>query len=393
MKASAVLDTAREVKNIVSDKTGTLTIDSMMYAWPQRCPQWRDVHRLGPLLLLTTNDSRPNPQYCREAHEQQVHGHIGTHIAVPPHVDARLALCPTLCTTSEEGAIYHSLSQSPAERAKWQACSSGGSDIGSPTPTTLTPRPDASDTLPRGAAAMVSNECSPATLPPPATSVGVQSDEHFHYVVEYESGREARSAVPPVNILAVHASGSVRAVEHVRVLWHYLGGFEPEHVARFSLVSMWRRPAQLGECVWSDVHVRASACDAHLAALGWQRIGTAFLIAQGGGDVVARMCGDAAAAWEAEELRKNPDRTLSHALAELPNLMQVQNDAAQPLRLERGQVLAMHESLKVRCPCPRLHSALVWGARAPRDAMPPAVRCVARAGCRRLHAGVPVQVW
>ena len=100
------------MRNVVSDKTGTLTQDGMTYEWPLRFTaapveanssagfdldprsQWVDptepptpvpgaatatgsedddeavarqqwwTHGAGPLLLLATNDSAPNPQYA-----------------------------------------------------------------------------------------------------------------------------------------------------------------------------------------------------------------------------------------------------------------------------------------------------------------------------------------
>jgi hypothetical protein len=113
IKNTAVLESLREVRNVVSDKTGTLTVDGMSYTWPVRfstgesgsaasasastagvdadpCSQFVDPtepdplvagsdssggdakeasqlqywrHGAGPLLLLATNDSVPNPQY------------------------------------------------------------------------------------------------------------------------------------------------------------------------------------------------------------------------------------------------------------------------------------------------------------------------------------------
>jgi hypothetical protein len=104
-----------------------------------------------------------------------------------------------------------------------------------------------------------------------------------------------------------------------RALAHHRGSFEPEFVARISVISLWiAGPGDSEVANGYDASPDTSPDDsrAAVAAAGWTFVATLLLLLlQGGGDAVARVCGPRAARWEANAVRRNPDRTFAHAVA------------------------------------------------------------------------------
>jgi hypothetical protein len=247
---------------------------------------------IGPLALLLTNDSKPNPLYSdgrpRSASSTE-----------PAHdIDVRLASTPALCTTSEEGAIFHALTATTAAEGR-------------------------------------------------------------RYTVLHRSGEvcdadDATAAATPPGVLIIAEEGEAGSAtrREWRAVLHYRGGFEADYVARFTVASLWCRLTNDGVATGqlpSDTSPFTPA--AALEAAGWQARGTVIAM-QGGGDAVARLCGPAAAEWEAAQLRLNPDRTFAHALARYPPQLGAVDlyDAASgaPRSISRATLLSAHANIMVR---------------------------------------------
>lgn len=265
-----VLETVRSVRNVVSDKTGTITIDSMAFRWPIRSPAWTDAYGLGPALLFCTNDSKPNPLFKRQLPNGTGAGSTASGVngrAAGDAVDPRLASTPALCTTSEEGAIFHSLTTPLGDR-----------DF---------PGPRAPDEV---------------RFP----------DEGKHFKLLHA----AEPAGTSPGLLILHDVAGSRLL---RVLLHHRGGFIPSLVARLSVASFAAKALSRsdGEALppLGAATLDPSAAGAALAGAGWVAVSPPLLVVQGGGDAVARCCGPAAAAFERSELEADPNRTFGHAVA------------------------------------------------------------------------------
>jgi hypothetical protein len=321
VKNDVVLETLRLTTNVVSDKTGTLTVDGMAYASPQPTPWVK-----GPtsaFLMLLTNDSCFNELFS----------------AADSHVDERLASAPALCTTSEEGVIFDALTADRENAGTALLEASGGQlfqdesrskpkfplvfhPLSVPGPNEATH--DASDaagrrTPPSVVAFLVSER---------TTAVGNgRTSGH--------PGGAAWSDSPPLCVLLG--------------LMHYKGPFEPSFVARFAVATVFQREVRdRGEAMELVGRIKETVAASHsdglcgsaegdiaiLKALNkdsWvpfhekpSSVGplslkalTIHLVVQGGGDVVARRCGEEAARFEQHCLEVDPNRTIGHASATL----------------------------------------------------------------------------
>lgn len=260
-----ILETVRSVRNVVSDKTGTITIDSMAFRWPIRCPAWSDGFGLGPALLFCTNDSKPNPLFKRQLQGAPCGTTVNSQARnAGDGVDPRLGSTPALCTTSEEGAIFHSLTTPLSER-----------DFPGARAADLARFPD--------------------------------EDRHFKLLYAAEP-----AGTSPGLLLLHDVAGSGL----LRVILHHRGGFIPSLVARLSVASFASRPVADGLLPPLDAAtLDPTSAGAALADAGWSAASPPLLVVQGGGDAVARCCGPAAAAFERSELEADPNRTFGHAVA------------------------------------------------------------------------------
>jgi hypothetical protein len=331
LRSALMLETVRCVANVVSDKTGTLTVDSMTYRWPLRYPGWDDEHGLGPALLFCTNDSKPNPLYRRADAGAGAGGAAASSsssnsssslvpaaaassagqgsalsattaatavTAAASVVDPRLAATPALCTTSEEGAIFHALTTPLRDRepVAVSACIEGSSSDG-------------------GTAAFSSD---------------LYAEEGCHFCLLFAA--DPSEAAPGLLLLL-----DVTRRRLLRVVLHHRGHFVPQLVSRLSVASFLACPLPLAETassgepaeaeaqqlaaarqLLSGAAIDASASGADLAAAGWALLAPPLLVVQGGGDAVARCCGIAAAEFERQMLEADPNRTFGHAVAPFP---------------------------------------------------------------------------
>lgn len=192
----------------------------MTYTWPVPYDRWRDptarhpppsdtqappqgvvddpwAHGAGPLLLLLTNDSTPNPLFDVNPPPATPDGAPSATLSV----DGRLRETAALCTTAEEGAIYRALT-APAGAA------ASGDDL-----------PRYCEIARRSAKPSVAGGATPDTAPPVCVRL----------IREYYPGRSERGS------------------RLWRVFVHHKGDFLTAHFARFSLVTLWVR-AEHGPC-------------------------------------------------------------------------------------------------------------------------------------------------
>ena len=292
IKNPLALETLRTATNVVADKTGTLTIDGMRYTWPIAAPAGLDGHGWRDL-----DGSDVGPALLLATNDS-----VPNPLAGVPAVDARLHDAPTLCTTGEEGVLFAALMAGtpPAPAA---------------TPGSHPDRVYQWVTLP-----------PPPPPPPPSTS---------------------SSSPPPPSVAVMYDAKHAR---HVRLLWHYRGGFEPDYVARFAVVSLHTRSVAAAADPTSlpahDVGGVATTPAHELAAAGWVAAPASLMVVQGGGDKVAQMCGPGAAVWEAAELAANPLRTFGHGVAAVPaDTWPLWDVAGHPVTLQRPRWRALHATL------------------------------------------------
>jgi hypothetical protein len=329
VKAPAALETLRGVRNVVSDKTGTLTADTMGYRWPIANPAWEDEHGLGTAVLLCCNDSKANPLWQGGVHDgdggsqdagtppsgarvrphplvrllqSAVTGALGTDVfasrATP--LDHTLRATPTLCTSSEEGAIYFALTHPPARRIA----------------------------------------CTHTALPPERGRELFRGEDAW-WSVAYVP------VVTAVSGLDIAVWRGEPSGELLRAVWHHRGGFVRDFRARLSVVSLLTRPDGDSYALTAADRDPATSFE-HLCARGWVRVGGPLIVVQGGGDVVAAACGTAAARWEQELLRAMPDRTLSHAIAPAPAEAGLVDATGVPQPVDAAVVHGWHRAYVAR---------------------------------------------
>jgi len=314
VKRETVLETIRGAKDVVSDKTGTLTVDGMAFASPLPTP-WTP----GPMAafhLLLTNDTAPNPLFRAPA--EPAPG------AAPYPRDPGLLRLPTLATTTEEGVIFDALASDRDDSGR--ASLVGGDHLSGsatrPFPVVFEP------VVVPGPDSAASADAAPAARSPLRAPLLLVCR-----VRARTRGGEPVAAHPDGPAWAPLPAGDEGSASLLALL-HYRGPFEPVYIGRFAVATVFERTGDEASLAGSAEAVRAALertaserlcgtakgdaiVTAALTGGGWALRET-VLAMQGGGDVVAGLCADPGAAEEEErQLERDPNRTFGHAVAAL----------------------------------------------------------------------------